>query len=345
MVDDAGTLPGLGLLPNGVPTRVIRGYDLDRWHHRTPDHIARAARDIAESSLLTVGIATLPLPTSLGPLVEALTITVAGPDIDNTDRRVVTMADPGAGLDTIAEAARACPQTCVAAGRLLRQTPLLEVASGLAAEAAVYSMLLGGKEFAAWLARQTARPATSAPDRQLVRLDRDGARLSIVLDHPQRRNAFSFRMREELLAALELAELDDSITDIGLSGTGPVFCSGGDLAEFGTSSDPVAAFLVRLDRAPWRHIDRLRDRISVRIDGAAIGAGIELATFAGRVVAAPDAVFLLPEIRMGLVPGAGGTVSIPRRIGRWRAAWMAFSGAPVDAETALHWGLIDSIAS
>jgi enoyl-CoA hydratase/carnithine racemase len=61
------------------------------------------------------------------------------------------------------------------------------------------------------------------------------------------------------------------------------------------------------------------------------------------VRASADAFFQLPEVSMGLVPGAGGTVSVPRRIGRQRAAWMALTGARVDAPTALTWGLIDAI--
>jgi enoyl-CoA hydratase/carnithine racemase len=70
---------------------------------------------------------------------------------------------------------------------------------------------------------------------------------------------------------------------------------------------------------------------------------VELPAFAGRVVAAPDATFRLPEVGFGLVPGAGGTVSVPRRIGRQRAAWLALTGAVVDARTALAWHLVDEI--
>jgi enoyl-CoA hydratase/carnithine racemase len=61
------------------------------------------------------------------------------------------------------------------------------------------------------------------------------------------------------------------------------------------------------------------------------------------VVARPDARFRLPELSMGLVPGAGGTVSLPRRIGRQRTAWMALAGVEVGAEVALGWGLVDAI--
>ena len=148
----------------------------------------------------------------------------------------------------------------------------------------------------------------------------------------------------ELCAALELARVDDSIERVVLDGAGPSFCSGGDLAEFGARADPAAAHLIRLTRSPARLIHRLADRVEVRIHGQTLGGGIEMAAFAGRVVAAPDTRIALPEVALGLIPGAGGTVSLPRRIGRQRTAWLALTGDTIDAPTALDWGLIDAIA-
>jgi enoyl-CoA hydratase/carnithine racemase len=124
---------------------------------------------------------------------------------------------------------------------------------------------------------------------------------------------------------------------------GPAFCSGGDLDEFGTLPDPATAHAVRSTRNPGRLLARCADRLRAELHGACVGAGIELAAFAGRVTASEDAFFQLPEVAMGLVPGAGGTVSIPRRIGRQRTAYLALSGLSVDAPTARHWGLIDGI--
>jgi enoyl-CoA hydratase/carnithine racemase len=204
-------------------------------------------------------------------------------------------------------------------------------------------MLLGGTEFGRWLAERGTPPAAPAPREPLLRLERTGGQLSITLNHPRRRNALSVALRESLLEALQLAEVDSTITEVCIDGAGPVFCSGGDLAEFGTATDLVAAYLVRLARAPWSVIDRLAGRVTVRVHGACIGAGIEMTAFAGRVVAAPTTFFVLPEVKMGLVPGAGGTVSVPRRIGRWRAAWLMLTGEALNAATALRWGLVDEI--
>jgi enoyl-CoA hydratase/carnithine racemase len=90
---------------------------------------------------------------------------------------------------------------------------------------------------------------------------------------------------------------------------------------------------------------RLQARTTVRLHGAAFGGGIELAAFAGRVEAAPDTRIALPEIGLGLIPGAGGTVSITRRIGRQRTAALGLSGREIDATTARDWGLVDQIVA
>ena len=165
-----------------------------------------------------------------------------------------------------------------------------------------------------------------------------------MFNDPARRNAFSARLREALLDALLVGEADETIESVEVAGAGPAFCSGGDLDEFGAATDLVAAYLVRLSRAPWRVIDRIAAKVTVVTHGACVGAGIEMAAYAGRVVAAPDAFFALPEVGMGLVPGAGGSVSVPRRIGRWRAAWLMLTGDRLPAATAQRWGLVDEVA-
>ncbi|MFD9391105.1 enoyl-CoA hydratase/isomerase family protein [Streptomyces sp. NPDC060000] len=342
---------GLMLGSDGRVGSPVRCLVLDDWHDAAASRVEAEAARLADSLPLTFGIATRQPPDRLRPLLEAVTLTLAGPGVGAGARELVPVPDPLLSYAELARLVERRPRAGLALGQLLRQTPRLGTLQGLAAEAAAYSMLLGGTEFASWLAdRGTAEPQArrgtpraSPEDGPLVRVRREDDRLSVLLDRPHRRNAFSFRMREELFEALELALLDATIDRVELAGAGPVFSGGGDLSEFGTAADLVAAYLVRLDRAPWRLIDRMRDRVTVRVRGAAVGAGTELAAFAGRLVSSPGAFFQLPEVAMGLVPGAGGTVSVPRRIGRWRAAWMMLSGARVDAATARRWGLVDEI--
>jgi hypothetical protein len=215
------------------------------------------------------------------------------------------------------------------------------VSQGLVAESALYSTLQGGPEFARW--RQATpvrdRPAPSGP---AVVVERDGDELHIQLARPEVRNALGVQMRDGLLEALAIAEADDRL-HITLTGQGPDFCSGGDLDEFGSAPDPASAHAIRLLRSIGAVLHGLRDRFSVHLHGACYGSGIELPAFAGHVVAHSDTTMALPELGLGLIPGAGGTVSLPARIGRHATAHLAFTRLPIDAPTALRLGLVDEI--
>jgi len=248
-------------------------------------------------------------------------------------------------LERVVDAVCARPLASTALAQLLRHSEKLPVHDALVAESFVYSMLQCGPEFAAWLAAQTshATPLPANPEPAAL-ATRDGARLDIVLNRPERHNAFSVEMRDALVEALELAVADDSLEEIVLSGRGPSFSAGGDLYEFGSHPDPVTAHAVRSARNAGRLLSHCRNHVRAEVHGACIGAGAELSAFAAFVVAKPETFFQLPELSMGLVPGAGGTVSIPRRIGRQRTAYVALTGARIDAATALAWGLVDSVA-
>lgn len=150
-------------------------------------------------------------------------------------------------------------------------------------------------------------------------------------------------MRDALTEALAVAAADPRLAVL-LDADGPDFCAGGDLDEFGSRPDPAAAHLIRLTRSPARLLHAVRHRATVRVHGACLGAGAELPAFAGQVQARADARFGLPELSLGLVPGAGGTVSLPRRIGRHRTAWLALSGRTIDTGQALAWGLVDQVS-
>jgi hypothetical protein len=247
-------------------------------------------------------------------------------------------------LERVVEAVRARPLASTALVQLLRHSEKLSVHDALTAESFVYSMLQCGPEFAAWFGAQTERtPPAAASEESAALVIRDGARLDIIFNRPERHNAYSVEMRDALVEALEVAVADDSLDEIVLSGRGPSFSAGGDLLEFGSRPDPVTAHAVRSARNAARLLSHCRNHVRAEVHGACIGAGAELSAFAAFVVAKPSAFFQLPELSMGLVPGAGGTVSIPRRIGRQRAAYMALTGARVEARTALEWGLVDSV--
>lgn len=239
---------------------------------------------------------------------------------------------------------RATPVAALSYAQLLRAAPRRTVYEALVAESFVYSTLQAGSEFATWLAgrrkRKRRKPADPGP---AVRMDRDRSRLEIHLVRSEKHNAFSRAMRDGLSEALQLVQADPTIEEVVLSGEGPSFCSGGDLDEFGSFPDPAEAHAIRTTRSPALLLSQLANRVRVEVHGACIGAGAELPAFTGRVVAEEDAFFQLPEVGLGLVPGAGGTASLPLRIGRQRTAWLGLSGERIDARTALDWGLVDEV--
>jgi enoyl-CoA hydratase/carnithine racemase len=242
----------------------------------------------------------------------------------------------------VEEAVRRNPQAATTLAQVLRAGSKLGPGEALVVESLAYSTLQAGPEHGAWLAGRAPRAADDRTD-PAVAMDRHEGVLWITLDRPERRNAYSARMRDELVAALEVAGADPTIRAVHLRGRGPNFCSGGDLGEFGTLPDPSTAHGIRtLRSAGWR-MSQLASRMTVHLHGACVGAGIELAAFAGTVEATEDATVSLPEISMGLVPGAGGTASIPRRIGPSRTAWLALTGSRLDASTAHRWRLVDRL--
>jgi Enoyl-CoA hydratase/isomerase len=276
----------------------------------------------------------------LGHVVAALpTVTIAhgaGRLADYCD----AIAQDARQLDEFIKGIGANPLASFALVSLLRGVGQLSIADGLAAESATYSMLQAGPEFARWRAANPPNDRMIDPTPRVL-LDRDDSTLHVRLNRPDRHNAFDVAMRDELFDALLLAASDPSLTAVSITGLGASFCSGGDLDSFGTSPDPATAHAIRLARSCGRLLAQLSDRVEVRLHGACLGAGIELPAFCGRVKAAADTVIALPEVGLGLIPGAGGTVSLTRRIGRHRTAYLALTGAQVDAATARAWGLVD----
>jgi hypothetical protein len=253
----------------------------------------------------------------------------------------VAVEDADAELVRLSEAAARSPMAAVTLMQVLRSGTAGSLERDLVVESLAYSALQSGPEFLGWLA---GRPAPKTGRTQVdgpVILERDGAVLTITLNRPQVRNAYNVDLREGLDEAFDLVAADPSIEQVLLKGAGPNFCSGGDLDEFGTGPGPAASHLIRTTRSPALRLSRVADRVTAQLHGACVGAGIEIPALAGRVVAAPETRVRLPEVEMGLIPGAGGTASLPRRIGRHRTAWLGLSGAWLDAATALAWGLFD----
>jgi hypothetical protein len=229
--------------------------------------------------------------------------------------------------------------------QLLRQIETLPPEQALIAESLAYGVLQGGAEHACWLDQQRGSLRTTdvaaAPGQ--VEMERTGGVLMVRMRRPAAHNAIDVALRDALREAFELAAADGTIERIVLSGEGRAFSVGADLFEFGTTRDPALAHMIRMCTLPAYPLVQCGSRLLVRIQGACIGSALEMAAFAGRIEAQRGAFFQLPELRMGLIPGAGGCVSVSRRIGRQKTALMVLSGRRFSAATALEWGLIDAI--
>lgn len=235
------------------------------------------------------------------------------------------------------------PQASAVLVQITRVTTSLPLIAALALESLGYATLQGGGEFTRWLLGQPKAKIGRANIASTVLIERTGTELSILLNSPGNRNALSVSMRDGLSEAFRLVAMDDSIEHVVVSGAGPCFSAGGDLAEFGVSKDTAEAHRIRQLKMPAQYLAEHARRYSFNLHGACIGAGIELPAFAGHIAASRDAFFRLPEVAMGLIPGAGGCVSIPRRIGRHRMNYLAVSGIELSAEKALSWGLVDEL--
>ncbi|KNY22389.1 3-hydroxyacyl-CoA dehydrogenase [Methylobacterium sp. ARG-1] len=170
----------------------------------------------------------------------------------------------------------------------------------------------------------------------LVRYEVDGGVAVLTLANPPV-NALGAALRGALDEALARAEADEAVRAIVLAAEGKVFVGGADISEFG--KPPQAPSLPDV----LERLDAGRKPVVAAIGGAALGGGLELAMACHGRIAAPTAKLGLPEIKLGIIPGAGGTQRLPRLIGPDAAFTMMLTGEPVSAETAAKLGIVDAV--
>ncbi|CAA2159279.1 Fatty acid oxidation complex subunit alpha [Methylobacterium brachiatum] len=170
----------------------------------------------------------------------------------------------------------------------------------------------------------------------MVRYEVDGGVAVLTLANPPV-NALGAALRAALDGALARAEADEAVRAIVLAAEGKVFVGGADISEFG--KPPQAPSLPDV----LERLDAGRKPVVAAIGGAALGGGLELAMACHGRIAAPAAKLGLPEIKLGIIPGAGGTQRLPRLIGPDAAFTMMLTGEPVSAETAAKLGIVDAV--
>lgn len=162
----------------------------------------------------------------------------------------------------------------------------------------------------------------------------------VRLDRPDRRNAISLAMRAELAAALAELDADDAVRVVVLTGSGTAFCAGVDLSEGGAAAPAAGALASEPVAAP---LERFRKPVVAAINGPAVGGGLELALSCDLRLASTAATFALPEVRIGSLPGSGGTQRLARVVSPALAARMVLTGETIDAETAFRAGLVSEL--
>lgn len=177
-----------------------------------------------------------------------------------------------------------------------------------------------------------------------IRFDRRDGIGYLTLNRPEVRNAFNQEMIDELRDALRHIDKDKKIRVVIITGAGKAFQAGADIAELSVMA-PMDILrwnegIVRINAA----LEKLRQPVIAAINGAAMGGGLELAVSCTLRVMAESAKMGLPEVKLGIIPGTGGTQRLPRLIGKGRAAELLLTGAAVNAHEALDMGLVNRVA-
>jgi enoyl-CoA hydratase/carnithine racemase len=179
-------------------------------------------------------------------------------------------------------------------------------------------------------------------DPLLFALDGRGV-ATITLNRPDRLNAINMEMRDLLWTYLEACRDTPEARVILFRGEGRAFSAGADISEFGTAPSIIAARRARHERDVWWELLNHRCLTVAALHGFCYGAGLELPLCCDYRIAAEDATFALPEVKLGYMPSAGGTQTLPRVAPPGVAAHMILTGDPIDAAAALRWGIVDEV--
>lgn len=154
----------------------------------------------------------------------------------------------------------------------------------------------------------------------------------ITFNRPEQLNAFNTEMRDLLYELMKVVSDDPTIDALVFSGKGRGFCSGADLTEFGTDPSIIQKRRIRLQHDLWELMTRLKKPTAVAIHGFAVGSGLEISMLCDFRFASKEAVLSLPETKIGMVPAAGGTQSLPRLMKQGQALHFMLSGDRITAE-------------
>lgn len=358
-----GDAAALRLDAHGSPVDPVTLVDLDELEGLDPREVD-GARDrtvrCAGLRRILVGVRSRPLnPAYLGPgqyVLDRMTTTLtpfeSGPDprefsvgARGGDAMAIRVPDPYEAARTIRDNAAAHPSAALALDTLLRINASASVREGIIAESLAFTLLLAGDDHRRWRAENRSRLEShgQAPPGSALVCSADGRVRHLGLDWTRGCEGIDVHVQESLRHAL--AHLAPKYDEVVLRALGADFSPLFVPDPLPPGEDIPTAHMLRLGRHVGAAAHCIRDRLVAQVRGSCVGVGLEVAGFAHRLEASPDATFALPQLHLGLIPGAGGTVSLTRRMGRWRVAYLAFSALPVDAATALRWHLVDELTA
>ncbi|SHI08004.1 enoyl-CoA hydratase/isomerase family protein [Pollutimonas bauzanensis] len=182
-------------------------------------------------------------------------------------------------------------------------------------------------------------------DYKTLEITREGHLLVVVLNRPESGNALNTAMLEEVVDLFGSLYVDPGdVRCLLLTGAGDrIFCAGGDLKERNNMTDEEWRQQHALTEQMIRHMRECPVPIIAAINGAAFGGGCELAVAVDFAYASDNAKFALPEVTLGIMPGAGGTQNLPRACGLRRAKEITLTGSSFTAQEALDWGIVNKV--
>ena len=169
--------------------------------------------------------------------------------------------------------------------------------------------------------------------------------LHVLLHRPDALNALNIEIMTQLQDIFISAKSNYAVKGLLITGEGKAFCAGADINQLGTLNAQTGLEFSRHGQKIFRLLEQLGKPSIAAINGFALGGGCELAMAATMRIASTHAVFGQPEIKLGIIPGFGGTQRLSRLVGKSRALDLCLTGRNIKAEEALHWGLVNEVVS
>ncbi|QDP73024.1 enoyl-CoA hydratase [Legionella israelensis] len=173
-------------------------------------------------------------------------------------------------------------------------------------------------------------------------LDSDGI-LTLTLDRPEKLNALNMEVLDSLTHILQQAKENVEVKGLILTGQGKAFCAGADINRLAECNAQTGYEFARYGQQAFRDLETLGKPSLAAVNGFAFGGGCELAISATLRIASTSAQFGQPEVKLGVIPGYGGTQRLARLIGKGRALDLCLTARFINAETALNWGLVTEV--